>query len=69
LDELASKFLVATSDLRDSIYKEALVVADAAGSASKHYIRVMEKIVNGSEEYLDKEVKRYGLSVTSWHWY
>jgi len=58
LDELASKFLVATNDLRDSIYKEASVIADAAGSTSKHYIRVMEKIINGSEEYLDKEVKR-----------
>jgi len=58
LDELANKFFVATGDLRDSIYEEASKLADQAGDAYKHYIRVMEKVVNGSEEYLEKESKR-----------
>ncbi|EEB97893.1 hypothetical protein MPER_02693, partial [Moniliophthora perniciosa FA553] len=39
-------------------YKEALALASNVGDASKHYLRVMEKVVNGSEEYLQKETKR-----------
>jgi len=38
--------------------KEASTLAASAGSASKHYLRVMEKVVNGSEEYIHKEVNR-----------
>ena len=58
MDALASKFFEATSDARHSIYKEASVLALKAGAASKQYLRVMEKVINGSENYLEKEAKR-----------
>jgi len=58
LDELAQKFYSALPDMRDSIYKEAVSVASAAGAAGKHYLRVMDKLANGTEGYLEKEASR-----------
>jgi len=58
LDVLANKFFVATSDARDSIYREALALAATAGVTGKHYIKVMEKVVNGTEAYFEKEATR-----------
>ncbi|OBZ67643.1 Protein disulfide-isomerase tigA [Grifola frondosa] len=58
LDTLASQFFLTTGAARDTVYKDALAVAGTVGPAAKHYVRVMEKVVNGSEEYLDKESKR-----------
>jgi protein disulfide-isomerase A6 len=55
---LAGKFLVATSEVRDSIVKEASLLADKVGNTSKHYLRVMEKVVSSTEAYLEKEAKR-----------
>ena len=49
---------MATAGARDSLYKEATALAASAGAASKHYLRVMEKLVNGTEGYVEKEVKR-----------
>jgi len=57
-DALARKFFVSTGSARNSIYQEAVAFADKAGTASKHYLRVMEKLVNGAEGYLEKESKR-----------
>jgi protein disulfide-isomerase A6 len=57
-DALAHKFFTASASARDSLYKEALELAAAAGSASKHYIRVMEKVANGTTGYVEKESKR-----------
>ncbi|EIN04877.1 protein disulfide isomerase [Punctularia strigosozonata HHB-11173 SS5] len=57
-DALASKFFVAAADARSSIYQEALALAKAGGETSKHYLRVMEKVVNGTEDYVQKESKR-----------
>ncbi|PPQ69315.1 hypothetical protein CVT25_005916 [Psilocybe cyanescens] len=57
-DSLAHKFFTAQSSARDSVYKEALSLAATTGAAAKHYIRVMEKVTNGSAEYVDKETKR-----------
>ncbi|KAG6873925.1 hypothetical protein C0995_008964 [Termitomyces sp. Mi166 len=57
-DSLASKFFVAGADARDSIFKEASVLAASVGEASKHYLRVMEKVVNGSDAYVQKEAAR-----------
>lgn len=57
-DSLAHKFFTASASARDSLYKEALDLAAAAGAASKPYIRVMEKVVNGSAGYIEKESKR-----------
>ncbi|KAG5717493.1 Protein disulfide-isomerase tigA, partial [Termitomyces sp. T112] len=57
-DSLASKFFVAGAEARDSIFKEASVLAASVGETSKHYVRVMEKVVNGSEGYVQKEAAR-----------
>ncbi|KIK63079.1 hypothetical protein GYMLUDRAFT_222900 [Collybiopsis luxurians FD-317 M1] len=57
-DALASKFYVASADLRDSIFKEAVSLSVNVGDAAKHYLRVMEKMVNGTEAYYEKESKR-----------
>ncbi|KAJ6619763.1 protein disulfide isomerase [Mycena sp. CBHHK59/15] len=58
LDVLASKFFVAAGDARDALYKDAAALAASAGDVSKHYLRVMEKLVNGTEGYVEKEAKR-----------
>ena len=58
-DELASKFFVAEAGARDALFKEASLLAGKVGPAANHYLRVMEKVVNGSEAYLEKETKRY----------
>ena len=57
-DTLASRFFVASGKARDSVYKEAVALAGTAGETSKHYIRVMKKLTNGTEGYLEKESKR-----------
>ncbi|KAG6877801.1 hypothetical protein C0993_003775 [Termitomyces sp. T159_Od127] len=57
-DSLASKFFVAGAEARDSIFKEASVLAASVGATSKHYVRVMEKVVNDSETYVQKEASR-----------
>lgn len=57
-DTLASKFFVATGAARDAVYKEALELASSAGAAGKHYLRIMEKVTNGTEAYIEKESKR-----------
>jgi protein disulfide-isomerase A6 len=56
---LARQFFVATGDARDALYKQATALGASAGAASKHYLRVMEKLVNGTEGYVEKEAKRY----------
>jgi protein disulfide-isomerase A6 len=62
LDTLARKFYIASSSARDSLYSEALGIVATAGSAAKHYIRVMEKLANGSAGYIEKESKRYAFA-------
>lgn len=57
-DILANQFFAAGADARNKLYKEAATLAASAGVASKHYLRVMEKVVNGSEEYVQKEAIR-----------
>lgn len=59
LDSLASKFFVATGAARDAVYKEAVSLAAQVGPAANHYLRVMEKVVKGSEDYITKESTRY----------
>lgn len=39
--------------------KDAETLAKTVGPVAKHYVKVMEKVVNGSEAYLEKESKRY----------
>ncbi|KAJ7494745.1 protein disulfide isomerase [Mycena galericulata] len=57
-DALASKFFVAAGDARASLLKDAAALAASAGAVSHHYVRVMEKLANGTEGYLEKEAKR-----------
>ncbi|KAH9937970.1 protein disulfide isomerase [Amylocystis lapponica] len=57
-DTLASQFYAATGAARDAIYKDATTLAESVGPAAKHYVRVMEKVVNNSEAYVEKETKR-----------
>ncbi|KAK7685514.1 hypothetical protein QCA50_011379 [Cerrena zonata] len=57
-DSLASKFFDATGDARQTILKEAEGLIKTVGPLAKHYVKVMEKVVNGSEAYLEKESKR-----------
>ncbi|KAH8082811.1 protein disulfide isomerase [Cristinia sonorae] len=58
LDTLAEKFFDAAGHARQEIFNDAAKIAETVGPAAKHYIKVMEKVVNGSEEYLEKESKR-----------
>ncbi|KAG5642585.1 hypothetical protein DXG03_002536 [Asterophora parasitica] len=59
-DALAQKFFTGTADARVNIVKEATTLAASTGAASKHYLRVMDKIVNSSEAYVQKEATRLG---------
>ena len=57
LDELAQKFIDATTDVRTTLLGEATTL----GNDAKGYIYVMEKIMKKSNEYVTKELKRYAL--------
>ncbi|KZP23820.1 protein disulfide isomerase [Athelia psychrophila] len=57
-DALATQFFAASASARAVVYKEAQALAAEAGAASKHYIRVMDKIVGGAEDYVERESKR-----------
>lgn len=58
LDSLASKFFSASADAKSSVYQEAIAVAGSLGSQGQHYLKVMEKVVNGTEGYIEKESLR-----------
>ena len=60
-DSMASRFIVATCDVRDTLYKDAQLLGQAFGPKYKYYLRIMEKVVNGTEDYVEKESKRYVL--------
>ncbi|KAF8349122.1 thioredoxin-like protein [Amanita rubescens] len=51
-DSLAQKFFEAATDAKKAVYQEALSLA------KNHYLKVMDKIVNGAAEYIEKESKR-----------
>jgi protein disulfide-isomerase A6 len=55
---LAQKFFAATAATRKGIHGEAVALAKKTNADAKHYLKVMEKVVNGSVEYLAKEAKR-----------
>ena len=58
-DSMASRFVSATSAVRDTLYKDAELLAQAFGPQYKYYLRVMEKLANGTGDYIEKESKRY----------
>ena len=58
LDALAQKFWEGEAAAHQAIFEEVSMLAKELGAGAKHYLRVMEKVVNGSEEYLQKESTR-----------
>lgn len=57
LDSLALQFFsVPTS--RAQIYEEAQTLGKTLGDSAAYYLRVMQKLVNGTDDYLEKETKR-----------
>jgi protein disulfide-isomerase A6 len=59
LDELAAQFVMAARDARDSIYTEALAIAESVGSHAQHYLKIMQKVTNTTDEYFAKESARF----------
>ena len=57
-DVLAQKFFAAALDAKNTIYKEAKSLSEKVKGDAKNYVKVMDKIVNGSAEYIEKESKR-----------
>ena len=49
---------MSTGEARDAVFKEASLLSGSVGPSAKHYLRVMEKVVNGTEDYITKESKR-----------
>ncbi|KAI0760751.1 hypothetical protein C8Q74DRAFT_1451600 [Fomes fomentarius] len=58
LDALAENFHTESAAARQTILKEVSDLAATLGARAKHHLRVMDKVVTGSEEYLEKESKR-----------
>lgn len=59
LDSLASQFFTALPSSRAELYDEAVVLGKDLGVGAAYYLKVMEKLVNGTENYVEKEAKRY----------
>ena len=55
---MASRFIVGASDARDTLFKDAQLFAGAFKGKYAYYLRVMEKLINGTEGYIEKESKR-----------
>jgi protein disulfide-isomerase A6 len=58
LDALAQEFFSAVPESRKSIYESAVGAAGLSREYGKHYIRVMEKVLNGTADYVEKETAR-----------
>ena len=56
---LAGKFFNATGAAHDAIYKETSILAAQVGPVTTHYLWVIEKFVNGSDDYIAKETKQH----------
>ncbi|KAI0090087.1 protein disulfide isomerase [Irpex rosettiformis] len=57
-DSLASRFIVAASDGRSKLVEDAKLFARATGDKYQYYLKVMDKVVNGSEQWVEKEANR-----------
>ena len=55
---MASRFIVATQSARNTLFEDAQLIAKAYGSKYKYYLRIMEKLLNNSEGFVEKESKR-----------
>ena len=55
---MASKFISEAVDARNAIFEEATTIASSLGSTAQYYLKVMQKIIGSSEEYISKETAR-----------
>jgi len=58
LDTLASQFFAAAPTSRVSIYEKATTLGETLGDDASYYLRVMQKLVNGTDDYVEKEARR-----------
>ncbi|KAF8580793.1 disulfide isomerase [Ramaria rubella] len=58
LDELAAQFVSAVPAERPTIYKKAKTASISAGKPGKQYLRIMEKLTDGKDDYLTQERTR-----------
>ena len=58
MDDLAHRFVTGKGSSRKEVYDTAVGLVDSAGEHGSSYLRVMEKVLNGTDEYLEKETKR-----------
>lgn len=58
LDTLASQIFSAVPTSRAELYAEATKLGATLGESAKYYLRVMDKLVNGTEGFVEKEAKR-----------
>lgn len=58
MDDLASQFFSEAVDARNAIFEKATALASDTGSAAQYYLKVMQKVLGGSEEYISKETAR-----------
>ena len=59
LDDLAAQFYMAARDTRQTIYDEAISIVESVGAQGQHYLKVMQKVTNTSDEYVAKESARW----------
>ena len=57
-DSIASRFIVASESARNTLFQDAQLIAQAFGTKYKYYLRVMEKLLNNTEDFVEKESKR-----------
>lgn len=57
-DSIASRFVGAASDARGKLFEDAKLFARATGEKYKYYLKVMEKVANGTEGWVEKEANR-----------
>lgn len=58
LDEYARKFFSASPANRQSVYEVVKGLEEATIRDGEPYIRAMEKVLNGTTDYVEKELKR-----------
>jgi len=58
LDSFAAELFSALPTSRAKIYEDATATAKSLGASGAYYLRVMQKVIDGSEDYVEKETKR-----------
>lgn len=58
MDEYAREFFTALPSKQRTIYETVKGFEESTIGHGAHYIRTMEKILNGSVDYVDNELKR-----------